>query len=78
VADGLAYHALNRGINRDRVFLDDGNCRAIFRALAQTQSCYPFKSWSARTGQQLGLPPLPRRRGRPPKQQTEGEEAAEK
>ena len=43
VADGLVYHAMNRGNNRDRVFLDDGDCRAFLRALAQTQRRYPFE-----------------------------------
>jgi hypothetical protein len=37
VADGLVYHAINRGNNRDRVFCDDGDCRAFLRALAQTR-----------------------------------------
>jgi REP element-mobilizing transposase RayT len=42
VADGLVYHAINRGNNRDRVFFDDGDCRAFLRALGQTQQRYPF------------------------------------
>jgi putative transposase len=42
VADGLIYHALNRGNNRARVFADDGDFRAFLRALAQTQLRYPF------------------------------------
>ncbi|HVS39861.1 MAG TPA: transposase [Gemmataceae bacterium] len=42
VADGLVYHAINRGNNRDRVFADDGDFRAFLRALAQTQLRYPF------------------------------------
>ncbi len=42
VADGLVYHALNRGNNRDRVFGDEGDFRAFLRALAQTQLRYPF------------------------------------
>lgn len=42
VADGLVYHALNRGNNRQRVFGDDGDYRAFLRALAQTQGRYPF------------------------------------
>jgi putative transposase len=42
VADGLVYHAINRGNNRDRVFFDDGDFRAFLRALAQTQLRYPF------------------------------------
>ena len=42
VADGLVFHAINRGNNRDRVFVDDGDCRAFLWALAQTQQRYPF------------------------------------
>ena len=42
VADGLVYHALNRGNNRAQVFGDDGDFRAFLRALAQTQTRYPF------------------------------------
>jgi putative transposase len=42
VADGLVYHAINRGNNSDRVFGDDGDFRAFLRALAQTQLRYPF------------------------------------
>lgn len=43
VADGLVYHALNRGKNRERVFCDEGDFRAFLRALAQTQLRYPFE-----------------------------------
>jgi hypothetical protein len=42
VADGLVYHAINRGHNRDRVFGDNGDFRAFLRALGQTQQRYPF------------------------------------
>jgi putative transposase len=42
VVDGLVYHAMNRGNNRDRVFFDDGDFRAWLRALSQTQLRYPF------------------------------------
>lgn len=42
VADGLVYHALNRGNNRARVFRDAGDFRAFLRTLAQTQQRYPF------------------------------------
>jgi putative transposase len=44
VADGLVFHAINRGNNRERVFHDDGDFRAFLRALAlaQTQERYPF------------------------------------
>jgi putative transposase len=42
LADGLVYHAINRGNNRDRVLFDDGDFRAFLRALVQTQVRYPF------------------------------------
>ena len=42
VADGLVYHALNRGNNRDVVCRDGGDYRAFLRSLAQTQVRYPF------------------------------------
>ncbi len=32
VADGLVYHAIHRGNNRDRVFYDDGDFRAFLYA----------------------------------------------
>ena len=35
VADGLVYHALNRGNNRAPVFCADADYRAFLRALAQ-------------------------------------------
>ena len=43
VADGLVYHAINRGNNRDRVFWGDGDFQAFLRSLAQTQLRYPFE-----------------------------------
>jgi REP element-mobilizing transposase RayT len=43
VADGLVYHATNRGNERDRVFVGDGDFRAFLRSLAQTQLRYPFE-----------------------------------
>src|SRR5712692_2837192 len=42
IADGLIYHALNRGNNRDTVFGGPADFRAFLRALAQTQLRYPF------------------------------------
>lgn len=42
VADGLIYHAINRGNNRDRVFTDDADFRAFLEALSQTKVRYPF------------------------------------
>jgi putative transposase len=41
--DGLVFHAINRGNNRDRVFFDQDDFRAFLRALAQTQLRYPFR-----------------------------------
>jgi len=37
VADGLVYHALNRGNNRAPVFFADAGYRAFLSALAQTR-----------------------------------------
>lgn len=42
IADGLVYHALNRGNNRHCVFADDADHFAFLHALAQTQLRYPF------------------------------------
>jgi putative transposase len=42
VADGLVYHAINRGNNRDRVFVDDADFSAFLRGLGQTKQRYPF------------------------------------
>jgi putative transposase len=43
VADGLLYHALNRGNNRASVFGDHGDFRAFLRALVQTGQRYLFR-----------------------------------
>jgi len=43
IADGLLYHALNRGNNRDAVFFVPDDYRTVLRALAQTQQRYPFR-----------------------------------
>jgi putative transposase len=43
VADGLLYHALNRGNNRAPVFFEADDYRAFLQALAQTQQRYPFQ-----------------------------------
>jgi putative transposase len=43
VADGLVYHALNRGNNRDKVFFKPGDFRFFLRALQQTKERYPFR-----------------------------------
>jgi putative transposase len=43
VADGLVYHALNRGNNRAPVFFAAADFEAFLRALAQTRERYPFR-----------------------------------
>lgn len=43
VADGLVYHALNRGNNRAAVFFAPDDYRAFVDALAQTAQRYPFR-----------------------------------
>jgi hypothetical protein len=48
VADGLAYHALNRGNHRGLVFTADGDLQASLRALAQTPGRYPFRLYGYR------------------------------
>jgi putative transposase len=42
-ADGLLFHALNRGNNRQTVFHCPQDGRTFLRALAQTQRRYPFR-----------------------------------
>jgi REP element-mobilizing transposase RayT len=42
VADGLVYHAIFRGNNRDRVICDRGDFQAFLHSLAQAQLRYPF------------------------------------
>jgi putative transposase len=41
--DGLVYHALSRGNNRDTVFFEDDDFRAFLDALARAQLRYPFR-----------------------------------
>jgi putative transposase len=43
IADGLVYHALNRGNNRAVIFRKDGDYAAFLKALAQTKERYPFR-----------------------------------
>ena len=43
VADGLVYHALNRGNNRDAVFASPDDYRQFLNAIVQTQKRYPFR-----------------------------------
>ena len=77
VADGLVYHAIKRGNNRDRVFADAEDFRALPRAPARTQARYPFRlstgrpfgaaGWSEATAARPGLQRSGRPRGRPRK-----------
>lgn len=46
VADGLVYHALNRGNNRARVFVHDADFHQFLHALAQTKERYPFRLYA--------------------------------
>jgi len=41
--DGLVYHAINRGNNRQAVFADDDDHRAFLHALGRTRLRYPFR-----------------------------------
>ena len=41
--EGLTFHALSRGNNRDAIFLDDGEFLAFLDALARAQLRYPFR-----------------------------------
>jgi putative transposase len=42
VADGLIYHAFNRGNNRAGVFFNSGDFLTFVRALQQTKQRYPW------------------------------------
>jgi putative transposase len=46
IADGLVYHALNRGNNRIRVFSGPADYRQFLHALAQTRERYPFRLYA--------------------------------
>ena len=46
IADGLVYHALNRGNNRSRVFFHDADFQQFLYALAQTKERYPFRLYA--------------------------------
>jgi putative transposase len=46
VADGLVYHALNRGNNRARVFDRPADFRQFLDALGQTKQRYPFRLYA--------------------------------
>jgi putative transposase len=43
IDDGLVYHALNRGNNRQEIFSDDGDRQSFLEALDRTRSRYPFR-----------------------------------
>src|SRR5260370_992539 len=43
IADGLVYHALNRGNNRNVIFSGADDFKAFLDALAQTRERYPFR-----------------------------------
>jgi putative transposase len=43
IADGLVYHAINRGNNRTDVFEDEDDRTAFLEALAKTKERYPFR-----------------------------------
>ena len=43
IADGLVYHVINRGNNRQPVFLDDGDCFAFLKAIGELKERKPFE-----------------------------------
>ena len=43
IADGLVYHVINRGNNRQQVFFDDGDYRAFLKALGDLKQRWPFE-----------------------------------
>jgi putative transposase len=46
VADGLVYHALNRGNNRAPVFCEAADYQLFLQALGQTKNRYPFRLYA--------------------------------
>jgi putative transposase len=46
IAEGLVYHALNRGNNRARVFFQAADCEQFLDALRQTWERYPFRLYA--------------------------------
>ena len=44
--DGLTFHAINRGNNRDVVFADDADHQAFLQSLGRTQLRYPFRLYA--------------------------------
>jgi len=45
VADGLIYHTINRGNNRQPVFCDDGDYSAFLKALSDLKVRWPFECY---------------------------------
>ncbi|MBI3407188.1 MAG: transposase [Planctomycetes bacterium] len=43
VADGLLYHAINRGNNRGPIFFEASDYLTFLKALGQTQKRHPFR-----------------------------------
>src|SRR3974390_1800481 len=43
IADGLVYHVINRGNNRQPVFFDDGDYVAFLKALGDVKERRPFE-----------------------------------
>ncbi len=46
IADGLVYHALNRGNNRAGVFFNAADYQQFLHALGQTRERYPFRLYA--------------------------------
>jgi putative transposase len=46
IADGLVYHALNRGNNRAPVFFEAADYQLFLQALGQTKERYPFRLYA--------------------------------
>ena len=42
IAEGLVYHVINRGNNRQPVFVEEGDYRAFLKALADLKERWPF------------------------------------
>ena len=69
IADGLIYHVINRGNNRQPVFLGEGDYVAFLGAIADLKERKPFELfgyWPPRdaTAALVGVCPSDARRGR--------------
>jgi len=53
--DGLLYHAINRGNDRQVVFADDHQDHAFLHNLARTQLRYPFRLYAYCLTRKLGV-----------------------